>query len=277
MDPISKGLACLRLAPTQMASWGHPETTGLKTIDFYLSAEDFEGADAQANYSEQLIQLPGLGTYVETDSAKPSDFDGAQYGIDFSGPVLICAGSPSKYSPENDGIFIHIATQKTNCQFVFFDFQNNLTQTLHTRLKTAFNDANLDAGQFIRLIPFLGKSDFYGLMQKADLYLDTIGFSGFNTAIQSMHCGLPIVTIEGQFMRGMFASQILRTANSINLVTGSYKSFIDNAIKLVSDKSIMTFYKKYFEASKTKSFNNIEPIKYLDRFMEQLGNMERPI
>jgi len=245
MDPISKGLACLRLAPTQMASWGHPETTGLKTIDFYLSAENFEGADAQANYSEQLIQLPGLGTYVETDSTKPSYFDGAQYGIDFSGPVLICAGSPSKYSPENDGIFIHIATQKPNCQFVFFDFQNNLTQTLHARLKTAFNDANLDAGQFIRLIPFLGKSDFYGLMQKADLYLDTIGFSGFNTAIQSMHCGLPIVTMEGQFMRGRLASGLLNKLNQHSLIaqnTGHYVLATINSLgaqKLISKTSVI--------------------------------------
>jgi predicted O-linked N-acetylglucosamine transferase (SPINDLY family) len=190
---------------------------------------------------------------------------------------LICAGSPSKYSPENDGIFIDIATQKPNCHFVFFDFQNNLTQILHARLKTAFNDANLDSGQFIRLIPSLEKSDFYGLMQKADLYLDTIRLSGFNTAMQAIQCGLPIVTMEGQFMKAMFASRILRTANSINLVTGSNKSYIDNTIKLVSDKSIMTFYKKYFETSKTKSFDNIEPIKYLDSFMEQLGNMERPI
>jgi predicted O-linked N-acetylglucosamine transferase (SPINDLY family) len=37
MDATTVRLACLRLARVQLASWGHPITTGLPTLDGYLS------------------------------------------------------------------------------------------------------------------------------------------------------------------------------------------------------------------------------------------------
>ena len=42
MDPLTVKLASMRLARVQAATWGHPETTGLPTIDHYLSAEALE-------------------------------------------------------------------------------------------------------------------------------------------------------------------------------------------------------------------------------------------
>jgi predicted O-linked N-acetylglucosamine transferase (SPINDLY family) len=51
-DPVALKLACLRLAPVQVTTWGHPETTGLPTLDYYLSAEDMEPAGAENNYTK---------------------------------------------------------------------------------------------------------------------------------------------------------------------------------------------------------------------------------
>ena len=64
MDATTAKLAALRLAPVQAASWGHPETSGLPTIDYYLSAQALEPADAQENYTEKLVALPNLGCWL---------------------------------------------------------------------------------------------------------------------------------------------------------------------------------------------------------------------
>src|SRR5678815_2597611 len=62
MEPFSYFLAFSRLAPVQCVSFGHPDTTGIPTMDYFISNDLFEPADAQAHYTERLFQLRDLGT-----------------------------------------------------------------------------------------------------------------------------------------------------------------------------------------------------------------------
>ena len=62
MDPRISQLAALRLAPVQCAAWDQPITTGLPTVDYFISGDLAEPADARDHYSETLIRLPGTGT-----------------------------------------------------------------------------------------------------------------------------------------------------------------------------------------------------------------------
>jgi protein O-GlcNAc transferase len=56
-------LAFARLAPIQVVSWGHPVTTGIPNIDYFLSSELLEGFGAQDHYSEQLITLGNMPAF----------------------------------------------------------------------------------------------------------------------------------------------------------------------------------------------------------------------
>ncbi len=82
MDVVTLQLASLRLAPTQLTTWGHPETSGLPTIDLYLSGENFEPVGAQQYYSEKLVPLLNLGNCYQgrVQHAVEPDLDGL--GID---------------------------------------------------------------------------------------------------------------------------------------------------------------------------------------------------
>jgi protein O-GlcNAc transferase len=62
MDISTTRLAATRIAPLQLAAWGHPVTTGLSTIDYFLSGELLEPPGAEAHYVEQLVLLPNLGS-----------------------------------------------------------------------------------------------------------------------------------------------------------------------------------------------------------------------
>jgi Predicted O-linked N-acetylglucosamine transferase, SPINDLY family len=67
MEPFVQMLASLRLAQVQCCTWGHPLSTGLASMDYYLSAADLEPADADSHYSERLLRLPGLGTVFDPE------------------------------------------------------------------------------------------------------------------------------------------------------------------------------------------------------------------
>lgn len=43
MDALTTGLAHGRLSPVQVAFWGHPGTTGLSTMDYFITSDLFEG------------------------------------------------------------------------------------------------------------------------------------------------------------------------------------------------------------------------------------------
>src|SRR5262249_21773051 len=56
-------LAAMRLAQVQCVTWGHPVTTGLSTMDYFLSSRLIEPEAAQNDYSEELVCLESLPTY----------------------------------------------------------------------------------------------------------------------------------------------------------------------------------------------------------------------
>src|SRR5262249_52558125 len=55
MDPATYFLAFARLAPVQCTTLGHPVTTGIATVDYFLSSEALELPEADAHYTEKLV------------------------------------------------------------------------------------------------------------------------------------------------------------------------------------------------------------------------------
>ena len=267
MDPLTTQLACLRLAPIQLASWGHPETTGLPTIDYYLSAELFENDSSQDAFTETLVKLPNLGCYYSRLPIVTAEFDFEAFGIDPNEPILICPGTPFKYAPQNDWILADIARHLDKGKLIFFDYQNNFTQILKLRLKKVFNEASLVLGDHVIFVPWLKPSEFYGLMKRADVYLDTIGFSGFNSAMQAVDCALPIVTRESNFMRGNFASGILKKMAIPELIAKTDMAYVELAIRLVQDGLYRNQIKNRIIQTRDILYDDIESIHAFENFL----------
>ena len=273
MDPTTFMLACLRLAPVQVASWGHPETTGLTTIDHYLSAEGLEPAGAQRYYTEKLVTLPNLGCSYQAlgvpDAGEGLSLPFVKAGI----PLLVCPGRPWKYAPGDDHVFIDIARLLGDCQFVFFCAPQlpAPTEKLHARLRLAFADAGLAFDRFVTFAPNLTRYEFFGLLKRADVFLDTIGFSGFNTAMQAIECTLPIVTIEGRFLRGRLASGILRRMGLSDLVANAPDEYVRLAVRLVRDAGYREEVRRRIAGARSVLFDDVASIEALQEFLARVA------
>ncbi len=62
MEPFSYFLAFSRLAPVQLTTFGHPDTTGVPNMDYFISSTLYELEGAQEHYSERLVLVPNAGT-----------------------------------------------------------------------------------------------------------------------------------------------------------------------------------------------------------------------
>jgi len=272
MDPMTARLASLRLAPVQAASWGHPETTGLPTIDFYLSAQDLEPDDAQRHYTERLVTLPRLGCYFEPLAVKAVLPDFESCGIDRSLPLLVCPGVAFKYAPQDDGLLPEIASRLGRCQFLFFrHWKRGPAERLENRLRAAFAAAKVDYEATVRFIPWQPRAAFYGWLQRADVYLDTVGFSGFNTALQAVECGLPIVAREGRFLRGRLAGGILKRMGLDELVADSGSGYVARVVRLVEDADYSERIAERIEDARNALFRDLAPIHALENFLSEIS------
>ena len=203
-------LAALRIAPVQCTTWGHPVTSGLPTIDDFLSSELMEPADGDAHYTERLIRLPGLSITYDPVPVGAVDEDRAGFGFESDRIVYLAVQSLQKYLPRHDAIFARIASQVRKSLFVFIEGPiESVARLMRLRLATAFRRHGLDADEYVRFLPHMSFGRFQSLFRSADVFLDSVEWSGANTTLEALQWDLPVVTMPGRFMRGRHSSAIL--------------------------------------------------------------------
>jgi protein O-GlcNAc transferase len=268
MDAMTTRLAALRLARFQAAAWGHPETTGLPTIDAYLSAQAFEPDAAQSHYTERLVALPNLGVSYEPLQALAATAPAID--VDHVEHLLLCPGAPFKYLPQHDPVWVEIARRMERGRLAFFAGGHEaMTRQFHERLRRAFMRGDVDYDRRVVVLPRMRRDQFFGLMRSAGALLDTLGFSGFNTAIQAIECGLPVVAFEGEFMRGRLASGIVRRLGLDECVATTEQAFIDIAARLAGDDGQRLALRRQIELRRSVLFNDVEPVRSLERLLEE--------
>ena len=145
MDPASGALAALRLAPLQIAGWGHPVTTGLPSVDVFLSGELLEGEGAEKHYRERLVRLPGTGVCMEPMGTPTQTWQGPART---AGVVrfALCQ-QPIKFDPADDALIARIAKAVGPSEFwlVLPHKLDWAARKLRERLASAFRAEGLDA------------------------------------------------------------------------------------------------------------------------------------
>ena len=228
MDAQTVKMAGLRLAPVQCTAWGHPVTSGLPTIDYFLSSELMEPKDAQEHYSEKLIRLPNIGVaYPKTEDITSVKKSRADFGLADDAVIYLCCQAPFKYLPQHDYIFAEIARRLPQSRFVFLR-----GKLLTKRLARAFAGVGLKSEDYCLFLNIPSRSDYLTINLLSDVFLDTLSWSGGNTSLEAIACNLPIVTCPGEFMRGRHAYAFLKMLDVTDTIAQNEAEYIDIAVKL---------------------------------------------
>ena len=230
MNPQTMQMAGLRLAPVQCTAWGHPVTTGLPTIDYFLSSELMEPENAQDHYSEKLIRLPNIGVSYPKPYIPPVIKTRSYFGLTDDVVIYLCCQAPFKYLPQYDFIFAEIAHRVPQAKFVFL--RGGLLQP---RLKRAFAAIGLNSEDYCVFISIPERLDYLMINLLSDVYLDTFTWSGGNTTLEAIACNLPIVTCPGEFMRGRHSDSFLKMLGVTDTIAENEAEYIEIAVKLGLD------------------------------------------
>jgi len=269
MDPVAGWLAPQRLAPVQCATWGHPETSGLATIDYFLSSEAQEPADGQEHYSEKLVRLPNLGIYYEPLEVQKLQVERAEFGLRDGATAFWCPQSLYKYLPQYDFVFPRIAREGGDCQFAFIRFPHgdHVTGLFRKRLDGAFAAFGLSAADHCVFLPPLEQQRFVAASGLCDVFLDSIGWSGCTTTLESLIHDLPIVTLPGALMRGRHTMAMLELMGVTETIAATADDYIAMAVRLARDPEWRRALSNRIGKAKHRLYRDDSCIAALERFL----------
>jgi protein O-GlcNAc transferase len=271
MDPLTMKLAALRLAPVQCTSWGQPDTSGLPTIDYFLSSDLMEPPEADGHYTEQLIRLPNLSVYYMPQPNPSLAVSRETFGLRPDPTLYLCSQALYKYLPQYDEIYPRIALQVEDCQFVFISASKSamITEQFRARLSRAFTRFGIDAARHVTFLPHLDTGQYYAINVLSDIYLDSIGWSGCNTTFEAVACNLPVVTLPGKFMRGRHSAAILTMMGLDETIASSLDSYTEIAVRLGRDSEWRKLISKRMADNKQNIYRDTECVEALGKFFER--------
>ncbi|HVC60398.1 MAG TPA: tetratricopeptide repeat protein [Acetobacteraceae bacterium] len=269
MDPLAARLAAQRLAPVQCVAWGQPETTGMPTLDYFLSSDMMEPPDAEAHYNEQLVRLPHLGLCYLPDEPSAVRLNRAALGLHPTAPVYWSGQALYKYRPAYDAVFPRIAAAVGACQFVFIGFAKSraVTAAFRERLGVAFAAFGLDAERYCVTLPPMSPERFVAAVGVADVVLDTPGWSGGKSTLDCLAQDPAIVTLPGCFMRGRHTHAILRRIGCEATIAGSLEDYVAIAARLGRDVGWRTQVRQAVARGKARAFRDLEYVRALETFL----------
>jgi protein O-GlcNAc transferase len=264
IDGRTRALAALRLAPRQWMGWGHPVTSGLASIDVALTSDEMEPPKSEASWSETLVRLPGIGTRYR-HAGVPNDIGArSDYGLPESGPLILYPQSLFKIHPDNDAIVVAVLKQVQDATLIMFQGQTDvMTQKFVARLSRAFAHAHISPAGRIRMLPNVDHTDYLRITQHCTLMLDTLHWSGGNTSLDAIACGLPIATLPGRFMRGRQSAGMLRQIGCTTTIAQTPEQLIDITVALLTDPDACRAVQKAIQSRGAALFDQVEALKPL--------------
>lgn len=269
-DPACIALAAQRLAPVQCNSYGNPETSGLPTVDYYLSSDLMEPPDGQDHYTERLIRLPNLAGYCEQFDVPPVPLGRAELRLRPTATVYWCGQSLCKYLPQFDSVFARIARDAADCQFVFIEppgGSTHISALFKQRLERTFADAGMRADDYCVILPRLDFPKFVAVFSVCDVFLDSMGWSGQNTTLESLAHPMPVVTIAAPLMRGRHTLAILKMMGVTETIAETVDDYIAIAVRLARDLPWRMAVKERMSLNKHKIYRDRTWILALEEFL----------
>ncbi len=278
MNTESPYLSNVQVAPIMVTAYGHPVSTFGSKVDYFIGGQEVEDASlAQQNYSERLVLMPGIASVPVdpkyTRNNKPKDkfiINCCWTAAKINYPMLILLRDVLRDANKE----VHIAFYPSWTVGRYNNavpLQRYLQDILPGRVAI-----HLDK-------PY---HDYLGMLEQGSIALDSHPFGGYNTIIDNLFVGVPVVAIEGGQFYNRVASASLRRVDLDNLITHNYEECKQTLLRLINQpdklaeatsklESLDTLHTKLLHTPEPEGF--VRTIDYLIENHDKLkaeGSME---
>jgi len=241
-----------KLAKKQIVTWGHPVTSGYKSIDYFFSSLSMELENSQKNYNEKLILLDGLGISPFFDFSR---FNNLSKRNNHNGKVIFLnIQSLFKLLPEDDDIYLDIYKRFPNAMFCFIKNKHNLvTNKFIYRLKQNLGKNFVNNNCLFH--DKVSNKKFLELVNSSDIILDSLKWSGGISSLEAIYLNKPIVTLPSELLQSRHTYGILKILEVNELIANNKENYISIAVELAKNLTFREFVINKIKENKKKIFN----------------------
>jgi predicted O-linked N-acetylglucosamine transferase (SPINDLY family) len=272
MESTNYVLAHSRLAPVQCVTWGHPVTTGLPMIDYFLSTSALELDNADEHYTEQLVRLKHLSIYYYRPCLAAAAKTRQAFGLAADRHLYLCPQSLFKLHPEFDSYLQGILQADLQGQLILLNVQQGGSQQL---LETRFRRTMPREQERITFLPRQTTEDFLQLLRVADVMLDPLHFGGGNTTYEALAVGTPVITLPGPFLRGRITYACYRQMELFDCVAENRDDYIQRAVRLGTEPEWRHEVRSRILARHEVLYENAEAVREVEQFLIEAVNRSR--
>jgi len=264
MDPYTYFLAFARLAPVQIVSWGHPETSGIPNIDYFLSSDLIEQEGSSNQYTEQLAKLSLMPTYYYRPEPPVRTFSRSDFDLPEAGYLYVCPQTLFKLHPDFDLVLAELLIKDLEGHLVLINDNQggHLKKLVEKRIQATYPDI-FDRVIFI---PSMDRHKYMGLIMLADALLDIPNFSGGNSSLEAFAMSAPIVTWPGAFMRGQVTAGYYAQMGLNELIASNSETYVSLSLKLAHDDAFKSRMQAEIKANSHKLFERMEVVREMETF-----------
>jgi predicted O-linked N-acetylglucosamine transferase (SPINDLY family) len=237
MDASTSCIGFFRLAPYQITTFGHSETSGL--ADYFITSKFYETSTPDENYTEKVISFNSLALKykkIEIENYKKDFKPRYFFQIPENSNVYYCNSSFFKMGSEMFEIFkgildsdplAIICLTKLNIEYWDGIFFQSLDHHLELKYKNRI--------KFIQRLDYLQNLNFLSI---SDVFIESYPFGNMNSTLEAFSVGLPVISMPTTKLNGRFTYGFYKKIGlEKDYCVFSIKDYISKAVTVACEKN----------------------------------------
>lgn len=251
LDPIVYFMAFSMIAPIQATWMGHIDTTGMNSIQYFIS-DVIEEKNAEITYNEELVRMHGMGAcfidHYHTYSSllmQPRNvlLERAKFiealNIPRVAHVYVIVQQLYILHPSFDEIIRQILVQDKLGYVILLDDGMKLKPTWKSLVTfRIIGKLSPEISDRFKFLTDVNEHMIFKAMGAAHVVLDTFPSSDYLYSMQALALGTPVITMPSLRMIGRVCLSLYTRLNYFGLVVHSHTEYINLALTIAHKPKI---------------------------------------
>ncbi len=219
-----------RPAPVQVTYLGYFSTTGLSSMDYWLSDDVLTPSDTVERSTERIWRLPRCClAYRPPDDAPP-------VAVRPSGEIVLgCFNNIAKAGPDSLELWAEVLRRLPEARLLLKSKVLS-DPDYRSELAAAFEGLGVDPGR-IRMRGSTGTiREHLAMYHEIDIALDTLPRTGGTTTAEALWMGVPVVTLAGRRFIERLSATMLDAVGLGDLVATDRPAYVERVAALAGDR-----------------------------------------